>query len=155
MMGCVRPFLLLAVCVSWMACAPPPKPVEQPKPDPTAQDWYPQTVDGLAAINKEADGLFRRGKFDESAALVAKGQPLASRLLEVPRPTLAAMEACSDLDDLYGRMLLRNRHYDWASSIFQKNVIRWKAWKPQTEDTARRLKAAKEAVAECERMARK
>lgn len=147
---------MLVACVAMVACAPPPTPVaEQPKADPTADDQYHLAIDELVAINKEADALFRHGKFDAAAELVAKGQPLENRLLAAPRPTLAAMEASSDLDDLYGRLLLRNQHYDWASSIFQKNVIRWKAWKPPTEDTARRLQAARAAVAECERQGKK
>jgi hypothetical protein len=61
------------------------------------------------------------------------------------------MEAASDLDDLYGRMLLRNRHYGWARSFFQKNAVRWKAWKPQTAETERRRQVAISAVAECDR----
>jgi hypothetical protein len=61
------------------------------------------------------------------------------------------MEAASDLDDLYGRMLLSNRHYEWAQFQFQKNLARWKYWKPQTPDTARRMEAAETAIAECDR----
>jgi hypothetical protein len=48
-------------------------------------------------------------------------------------------------------MLLRNGHTGWARSTFQKNVIRWKTWKPQTPETDRRRKAAEEAVAECDK----
>ena len=39
-------------------------------------------------------------------------------------------------------MLLRNRQYGWARGFFQKNVIRWKSWKPQTPDTERRWRQA-------------
>jgi hypothetical protein len=35
--------------------------------------------------------------------------------------------------------------------MFQKNAVRWKVWKPQTPETARRWKAAVDAVAECDR----
>jgi hypothetical protein len=61
------------------------------------------------------------------------------------------MEASSDLDDLYGRMLLSNKHYVWAQTFFQKNSARWKYWQPQTPDTDRRLKQAQAAIAECDR----
>jgi hypothetical protein len=61
------------------------------------------------------------------------------------------MEAASDLDDLYGRMLLSNQHYVWAQTLFQKNLARWKYWQPQTPETARRMKQAEDAIAECER----
>jgi hypothetical protein len=61
------------------------------------------------------------------------------------------MEEASDLDDLYGRMLLANRHYGGARLLFQKNLARWKHWQPQTPETARRLKQAESAIAECDR----
>ncbi len=66
----------------------------------------------------------------------AAGEPPALR----PQPL--AMEDASDLDDLYGRMLLSNRNYGWAMLFFQKNQARWKNWKPQTPDTAARLESA-------------
>lgn len=102
-------------------------------------------------MNRDAESLLQHGRFDQAAAIVTKEQPLQNRLLAVPRPTLAAMEAASDLDSLYGRMLLRNRHYGWARSVFQKNVVRWKNWKPETPETVHRLKIAVAAIAECDR----
>jgi len=73
-----------------------------------------------------------------------------SRVLSVSQPTIAAMEVSSDLDDLYGRMLLANRHYGWARLLFQKNLARWKNWTPQTPETARRMKLAQSRIAECD-----
>ncbi len=64
------------------------------------------------------------------------------------------MQDASDLDDLYGQMLLSNRNYGWARLFFQKNLARWKTWKPQTPDTAARLKAAQDNIAECDRRIR-
>jgi hypothetical protein len=61
------------------------------------------------------------------------------------------VEAASDLDQLYGRMLLSNRNYGWARLEFQKNRARWKTWQPQTDETVRRLKLAETAIAECDR----
>jgi hypothetical protein len=147
----VRLVLTFAALVALTACAPAPKPVEPPPPDPTTEDWYRQMTGQLAAMGREAESMLQHGKFDPAAEIVSKGQPLESRLLAVPRPTLEAMEAASDLDDLYGRMLLRNRHYGWARDMFQKNAVRWKVWKLQTSETARRWKAAVDAVAECDR----
>jgi hypothetical protein len=108
-------------------------------------------VDQLAGLNRAADQAFHDGKADQAAAMIERGQPLASRLLSVPRPSLAAVEAASDLDDLYGRMLLSNRHYAWAITFFEKNHARWKNWTPQTPETARRLKQADAAIEECDR----
>jgi hypothetical protein len=147
----VRLLPVLPALAVLVACAPAPQPAAQPKPDLTTEDWYRQTTGELTALNHDAEALLKARQFDPAAALITKGQPLETRLLAVPQPTLAAMEAASDLDDLYGRMLLRNRHYNWASSIFQKNVIRWKTWKPQTPETERRLKVALSAIAECNR----
>jgi hypothetical protein len=108
-------------------------------------------VEQLAARNREAESLLKNGKPDAAAALIQSGEQLASRLLSVPRPTLAAMEGASDLDELYGRMLLSNRNYGWARLFFQKNLVRWKNWRPQTPDTASRLKEAQSEIAECDR----
>ncbi len=61
------------------------------------------------------------------------------------------MEAASDLDQLYGRMLFAEQNYGWARLQFQKNVARWRNWRPPTPETARRLKLAASAIAECDR----
>ena len=132
-----------------MGCASAP--VEPAKPDATKEAWYGQTVEQLAAMNREAERDFAGGKSDEAAALIVKGQPLVKRLLSVPRPTVAAAEAASDLDHLYGRMLLSNRHYGEARLLFQKNLSRWRHWQPQTPETARRFQQAQSAIAECDR----
>jgi hypothetical protein len=122
-----------------------------PQRDATKEAWYSETVQQLAGMNREAASLFESGKSDQAAALIEKGEPLMSRLLSAPRPTLEATEAASDLDDLYGRMLLANHHYGWARLLFQKNLARWRHWQPQTPEAARRLQQAKSAIAECDR----
>ena len=55
---------------------------------------------------------------------IGKAQPIPARVLAVPCPPLAGMEAAADLDDLYGRMLPRDRHSGWARLFFQKNASR-------------------------------
>jgi len=116
-----------------------------------APGWYGPTIDQLAGLNREAERFFEDGKPDQAAAAIAKAQPLVARLLSVPKPSLAAVEAASDLDDLYGRMLLASRNYTWAITLFEKNRSRWKNWTPQTPETARRLKQAEAAIEECDR----
>jgi hypothetical protein len=140
------PYLLaLAGCVS----APPP---EIPrKTDPTAEAWYPKAVEELAQTAREADRLFRSGKDDEAARLVTRGQLLIGKLLAPPRPTPPAITAVSDIDDVYARMLLRNKHYAEARALFRKNVIRWRNVKPPTAESTRRLEIALAGVAECDR----
>jgi hypothetical protein len=140
--------LLLVLAAAFLAsCEQSPAPPR----DATKEAWYRDAVEQLAALNREADRAFAAGKSDQAAALIEKGQPLVARLLAVPNPTLEAAVAASDLDDLYGRMLLSNRHYGWARLLFQKNLSRWKHWQPQTPETARLLKQAESAIAECDR----
>lgn len=143
------PALLAAAILS--ACASAPPPVAEASKDQTKEPWYAQTVARLAAQNREAARLWESGKANDAAALVQSGETLASRLLAVPRPTLAAMQDASDIDDLYGRMLFSNRNYGWARLFFQKNAARWKNWKPRTADTAARLKQAQDAIDRCDR----
>jgi hypothetical protein len=129
----------------------PQRRAEPPKPDPTSEPWYAQTVETVVALQREGEARVKERKMDAAAAKITEAQPLAARLLSVSKPTLEAVQAASDLDDLYGRMLMRNRHYGWARMQFQKNVARWKNWKPRTEETERRLAQAEAAIAECDR----
>jgi len=73
-----------------------------------------------------------------------------ARVLAAQHPTLGAMEAASDLDQLYGQMLFANHNYGWARLFFQKNTARWKLWKPQTPETLQRLKQAEDAIVQCD-----
>ncbi|HTP89420.1 MAG TPA: hypothetical protein VMJ34_20865 [Bryobacteraceae bacterium] len=134
--------LLLAGCGS----APPPAPV-----DPTTEAWYGETVQRLAGLNRDAEQALASGHSDAAAAAVVSGQDLEKRLLSVRQPTLAATEAVTDLDRLYGRMLFANRHYGWARIMFQKNLARWKYWRPESPESARRLQQAKDDIAECDK----
>ena len=143
--------LSIAAALLLAACGPPPVPVASTRADPTQQLWYGEAVTQLAALDRQAESLYQSGQSDEAAALVTKGESLATRILDVPRPTLAAMETVSDLDQLYGQMLLANRNYGWARLVFQKNRARWKTWKPATSETERRLHLANSAIAECDR----
>lgn len=132
-------------------CAAPPPRVDQAKHDPAREAGYQEAVEQLTALNREAEALWKRGKSDQAAAAMTRGQSLQARLLAVPQPKLEALIAVSDLDDLYARMLLSNGHDGWARLLFQKNLIRWKMWKPQTADTARRLRETQARIAECDR----
>jgi len=141
-----RVVALAALCLA--ACGPAPV---QPPADPATDASYAQSVQQLAALTRKAEGLFQKGNQDAASDLILKGEPVATRLLATPRPTLEAMQAASDLDQLYGQMLLSNRNYGWARLQFQKNEARWKNWRPQTPETAERLHAAEAAIAECDR----
>jgi hypothetical protein len=144
--------LVILLTIVFASCAPAPPPPHKAAPDLTTEPWYAEATRQLAAVDREANDLFGAGRFEDVAVAIAKGQPLQERLLEAAHPTLAAMEAAADLDDLYARMLVHNGRHGWARTIFQKNVVRWKTWKPQTPDTERRWKAAVDAVAECDRL---
>jgi hypothetical protein len=144
-------FSLLLACLVLAACSEGSAPTARTPSDPTTESWYAQTTEELAAIDRDAKELLQKGKPDAAAALIVNGEPLSKRLISVPHPTLAATVAASDLDELYGRMLLSNRNYGWARLLFQKNLVRWKYWQPHTPDTASRLKQAQEAIDECDR----
>ena len=152
--GAVR-FAVWLLALLLVSCSPRPssssQPVEPVKPDPATEPWFAQTLQELVAANREAEAFVRRRQFDRASEVIVKAQGLMARLLAVPRPPVEAVEAASDLDELYGRMLLGNRHYGWARLQFQKNVARWKNWRPQTEETARRLKHAEALIAEVDR----
>jgi hypothetical protein len=143
--------VLVAVAVMLAGCSTPPRPKQAIVVDPTAEAWYSEAVTQLSRTSRQAREWFAMGEFDKAGEAVTGAQSLQARVLGVPRPTLAAMLAASDLDDLYGRMLLRNHRYGWARTVFQKNVARWKNWRPRTAATEQRLKAALAAVAECDR----
>jgi hypothetical protein len=149
----VRALLVLAAAALLGCSSPPPRDQakDQPPPDLTVQPWYAQSTGELEAFNRRATDLLQAGRFDQASAIVTQSQALADRLLAASHPTLAAMEAASDHDDLSGRLYLHNQRYGWARMTFQKNLVRWKAWKPQTPETAARIKAASEAVAECDK----
>jgi outer membrane murein-binding lipoprotein Lpp len=141
----VSGFLLLAGCDSQ------PRQGALPERDETQAAWYAQVIKQVADKNREAESEFKAGKADHASALIQEAQPLVARLLAVRHPNLAATEVASDLDQLYGEMLMSNRHYAWARLMFQKNLSRWKHWSPQTPDTERRYKEAEAAIAECDK----
>jgi hypothetical protein len=145
--------LLCAVLLALLTgcAAPPPVPVAQAKPDPTKHPAYLADITELTALNRRAEDLFQHGKADSASAEILTGQAIQARLLAAPQPTLEAMEAASDLDDLYARMLLANHNDGWARLFYQKNVSRWKLWSPATADTSRRLRLAQAGLAECDR----
>jgi hypothetical protein len=143
--------LTLALAAILTGCSTSPAPRAVPKPEPTAEAWYSPAVEELVALNQDAEVRLKRGRTAEAGELINKGLPLAQRIVSVPRPTLAAVEAASDLDDLYGRVLFDRRQYGWARLQFQKNVARWKNWRPQTEETQRRRQLAEQRIAECDR----
>ena len=142
-------FIVAAAILAGCTAAPPPR--ETAKTDPTEEPWYGEMVKKLGGMNRQAQSLYQHGKADDAAAIVTGAEPLVKRLVSVPRPSLAALEAASDRDDLYGRMLLANRNYGWARILFQTNLARWRSWRPQTAETARRLKLTEAAIAECDR----
>jgi len=142
--------VLLAALLAACSSAPPPA-VPQGHAEGSTDSWYQPAVAELKGLNQQARGAIAAGKQDDASAIIQKSQPLTTRLLAVTHPTLEAMEAASDSDQLYADMLLKNSHQGWARMLYQKNVARWKNWRPQTEETARRRKLAESGIAECDR----
>jgi hypothetical protein len=147
----VRLMLVIAVAVV-TACTPSTPTVKPPRPDPTKEASYRDAVEQLTVLNRELETAVRKRRSKQAAEIITKAQPIANLLLAAPRPTLAATQAASDFDDFYGRQLLANRQYGYARFQFQRNLARWKNWRPQTEDTERRRKIAEAGIAECDRL---
>jgi len=144
--------LLVIAALMLAGCAAPPPPPPKVAVDPVTESWYAPAIQELAALNREAVTLGKAGKSHDAAERITKGQALAAKLLAAPRPPLEAMEAASDNEALYAHMLLENKNYGWARLSFQKNVSRWKHWRPETEDTAKRLKEAEDGLTEVDRL---
>ncbi len=145
-LGCLVLFALLMV-----GCQSAPPPVAAHPADPTAEPEYREDEAKLAAMNRDAAAMLKAGKGDAASNLVVKGEEVAGRLLAVSHPTLAAMEAATDVDQLYGDMLLANKRYGWARMQYQKNLARWKHWVPQTEASAKRVDEARKRIDECDK----
>lgn len=141
--------LLGLSCLMLVGCASAPAPTGKGV-DPTTQPWYAETLNDVTTLVSGARQALHDGHPDDASALIQRGEPLGAKLLSVPHPTLGATEAASDLDELYGQMLFSNRNYGWARLMFQKNLSRWKYWKPSTEETERRLKEARDEIAQCD-----
>jgi len=146
-----RAFSMLLAAAALLAGCGPSAPEQSAKADPTTESWYPESAERLAKMDRAAEQLFQSGRTQEAAAIVTSAQSLQTRLLAAPRPTLEAMEAVADLDRIYGRLLISNGFFGEARLLFQKNITRWKTWKPQTPETDRRLKEANTDIAECDR----
>jgi hypothetical protein len=134
-----------------MGCGSTPGVAPVAHPDETKSVAYREAVAQLAAMNREAEADYKSGKSDLAAKIMEQEKPLVSRVLSPPLPSLEAVEAASDLDNLYGTMLLHNKHYGWARVMFQGNLARWKHWRPITEESTRRLKEAEAAIEECDK----
>ncbi|HEX3748890.1 MAG TPA: hypothetical protein VHW09_33430 [Bryobacteraceae bacterium] len=129
-------------------------PLRQSQPsttDTTSSPAYSEATQHLAGLDRAAAQYFQAGNAQEAEAIVSSALPVQTRLLAAPRPTLEAMEAVADLDRVYGKILISNGYIADARMLFQKNVTRWKTWKPQTDETARRLKEATADIAECDK----
>src|SRR5580704_3036851 len=81
-----------------------PGPSAQPvaHADETKSAAYRETVAQLVAMNREAEADYKAGKSDLAAKIMEEEKPLVSRVLSPPQPSLEAVEAASDLDQLYG-----------------------------------------------------
>ena len=144
------PMLLLAAALL-AGCGPSAPAAKAPKVDPTTEAWYGEGTLRLANMDRAAEQYFQAGRSQEAAAIISGAQSLQSRLLAAPRPTLEAMEAIADLDRIYGKVLISNGYFGEARLLFQKNITRWKTWKPQNPETERRLQEANSDIAVCDK----
>lgn len=133
------------------ACTLRDTPVLVPPADPMQNESYRDALAQLLKWNAEATAHWKKGEKDLAAAALKQAQPLAKELLDARRPPREAFEAVSDFDQLYAAVLLANGHTVWARQIYMTNAVRWRNWKPETEDTRRRRDEAEQGVAEADR----
>ncbi len=146
------PALALALLVlALSACTSRDTPVLVPPADPMQKESYRDALAQLRKWNAEAATHWQKGEKDLAAAALKQAQPLAKELLDARRPPREAFEAVSDFDQLYAAVLLANGHTVWARQIYMTNAVRWRNWKPETEDTRRRRDEAEKGVAEADR----
>lgn len=141
-------FTLLALALA--SCSAPP-PAPKKAADPTTESAYTGAVTALEQLNREAAAELAKGRRPEAGALIERGEAPAKTLLAAPHPSLAALQAVSDRDQMYAEMLMANRHWTHARQMLLKNALRWRHWQPQTPDSERRRLAAEQAIAECDR----
>lgn len=139
-----------AILILLASCGAPP-PAPKAEADPAAGPAYMRAIEELAGLNRSAATHLAKGNRAEAGALIERGEPFSRQLLAIPRPSLAALEAVSDRDQMYAEMLMANRHWTHARQMLLKNVHRWRNWKPETPDTIRRREAAEKGIAECDR----
>lgn len=144
-------YALVIAAVLLAGCGPSATQSQVPKVDPTTDPAYTEATQHLANLDRAAAQYFQAGNSQEADAIVTSALPIQTRLLAAPHPTLEAMEAVADLDRVYGKILISNGYYADARMLFQKNITRWKTWKPQTPETERRLKEATADIAECDK----
>ena len=147
----VSPVSALAVALLCGACSGTPEPARLLPRDASHEVWYSTATTELTELTAHAKQDFKTGKVDAASVLIQQGETVSARLMSIPRPSLAAFEATSDLDELYGQMLFHNRHYGWARLQFQKNLARWKHVQPQTADSGRRSVSAQAQIEQCDR----
>jgi hypothetical protein len=148
----MRLTLALAVAVCLAGCESPPRQQKAAaKPDPVSEPWYEPAIARLSELNRQAAAHLSAGGSAAAAQALTEGKPLEERILSAPRPTLDAVLAASDRDNIYGRMLMADRRYGYARLEFQKDYVRWKNWKPQTADSTARRERARAAIVECDR----
>jgi hypothetical protein len=128
----MRTLLVAARDVMVSCAAPPPPPAQKAAVDPGDGEWYAPAITELAGLNREsgvaiagaASPTMRRENHEGAGVVGAAAVGCA--------PPLEAMEAAADNENLYAGMLLANKNFGWARLSYQKNVSRWKNWRPQT-----------------------
>ena len=135
---------LLAACGA-------PAPQKKAPVEPSKESWYQPAIEELRSVNAAIARFADAGEYDKAARAIIHGQELEAKLLSSSHPPLEAAIAVSDLEDIYGRMMLAQKKYGWARLVFQKNLARWKYWRPITDDSQARMERARQQIIECDR----
>lgn len=141
----VLALVVLAGCES----RPDPKQQAGPQIDRSAQRAKLAELEGA---NRQAWEHFRKHERTAAGDIVGRTDALSNNLIGGdPAPSIEIMRAVSDHDELYGRLLMANRHWGHARHIIAKIENRWRLWQPQDDESRKRRQAAIELMRECDR----
>lgn len=105
----------------------------------------------LESANRAAWDHYRQGNRTAAGDIVGRTDALSIGLMGGdPRPSIEIMRAVSDHDELYGRLLMANRHWGHARHILAKIENRWRLWQPQDDESRKRRADALVLMRECE-----
>lgn len=142
---------LCALALLLASCGSPARPPQAaaPKIDRAAQR---ARLAELENANRAARELFDKGDRTAAGDIVGRTDAMAIALIGGdPSPSIEILRAVSDHDELYGRLLMANRHWGHARHILAKIENRWRLWQPQDDESRQRRAGALALMLECEK----
>jgi hypothetical protein len=139
--------LLLTLIFAGCGKMAPPRAVTEAE----AGDTYRKALSDLQRLNAEAAEFRKAKNLNAASDRITEGIVPAKILLAVREPSLAALEAVSDHDQMWAEMLMENRHFGHARQMWATEVARWKNYPNPAPSIQARLARAQKGIADCDR----